>query len=431
MDENALRDMLVRATREEPPMGRLSVNALREGTRLRRRRRVQGATTAAAAAAAVALVGIVPALTTHGKVVKVVKAVKVTAQATGYVAALPDRIVPVNLATDTAGKPIPVASMSYPGLTMAVAPNGRTLYVTSATGLVTPIDTATNEAGPPIDLHLGRLNGFTITPSGTIAYASANTGVDVVDLASGSAQVLTRTPSEGVVVAPNGKFAYVVSPHEVIPIRVATNTELKPIPVTNLSAIVFSPDGRTAYALSQNDKQRPGELIPISTTTNAVGTPIDLGFLAAYVVGVPHSAQAYVEEFPQGPIEPIVPVNLITRTVGTPIDADAVPGLPLTAAPDGKALYLFSIHGAHEVWKLTEISTARNAVVRNIPINGYWPDLFAISPDGSTGFVGTSPNANTAKNPTYRLVPVHLADNKFGRPIQFGHLEPVEMAFAR
>jgi DNA-binding beta-propeller fold protein YncE len=420
MDESGLRDMLERAMREEPPMGQLARTALRTGIRLRRRRRAQSAATAAVAA--VAVIGIVPALTTHGNSAT-------STQGMAYVAAFPDQVVPVNLTTGTAGQSVhvPEINLDLQSTPMAIAPNGRVLYVTGATGLVTPIDTTTNKAGQNIDLHSGPLSGITVAPNGKTAYVIAATGVIPVDLASRRARGLIRTPyATRVVVAPNGKFAYVLGQQDVIPIRVATSAGLRPIPVSWDSGIVFSPDGSTAYALSEHDKQRLGELIPINTTTNAVGKPIYLGFQAHNVVGVPHSGQAYVEADNGS----VVPVNLITRAVGRPIEADAfLTGL--TVAPDGKALYLFSIHAvrAGVVWQLTEISTARNRVVRNISIRGLTVVLFAISPDGRTGFVATA--AGTASNPTWRLVPIHLADNKVGRPVPLGHLEPVEMVFAR
>jgi hypothetical protein len=417
MDESAVRDMLERATREEPPMGQLSLNALRTGIRLRRRRRAQSAATAATAAvAAIAVIGIVPAVTTHGNTAT-------SAQGTAYVAALQNRVVPVNLATETAGQSIHVPQINFDltSTPMAIAPNGRILYVTSHTGLVTPIDTTTNKAGPNINLHRGPLIGITVAPNGKTAYVIAATGVIPLDLASRRAQGLIRTPyATSVVVAPNGKFAYVLGQQDVIPIRVATNAGLRPIPVSWDCGIVFSPDGSTAYALSEHDKQGHSELIPISTTTNAVGKPIYFGFQADYVVGVPHSGQAYVEDESGS----VVPVNLITRAIGRPIKANAF-NTALTVAPDGKALYLLS-EGA--VRQLTEISTARDKVVRKISINRLSFVLFAISPDGRTGFVATT--AGTASDPTWQLVPIHLANDKVGRPVPFGHLVPAEMVFA-
>jgi hypothetical protein len=417
MDENALRDMLERATREEPPMGRLSVNALREGIRIRRRRRAKSAATAAVAA--VAVVGLVPALTTHGNVAA-------GTRATAYVADGANRVQPLNLATDTVGQPTQVANMPLP-TPMATAPNGRTIYVVSATGLVTPISTATSKAGAPLNLHSGPLTGITISPNGKVAYVIAATGVIPVDLVTGKAHRMIRTSyAQSVVVAPNGKFAYVLGQQDVIPIVVATSAGLRPIPVSWDEGIVFPAGSSTAYALSAHDKQRLGELIPISTTTNAVGKPIYLGFWADNVVGVPHSRVAYVEDSNGS----IVPVNLGTRTVGKHIQVNALPER-LILSPDGKALYLFSIQegGAVSAFRLTEISTARDVVVRNISIKGLTLGLLAISLDGRTGFVAAAEGSGIEAR--WQLVPIHLASNKIGTPIQFGHWQPLQVVFTR
>jgi hypothetical protein len=413
MDENALREMLERATREEPPMGRLSVNALREGIRIRRRRRAQSAATAAVAA--VAVIGIVPALTMHGTIAA-------RAAGTAYVAAS-DEVVPVNLATDAAGHAIrvaPTASLAP----MAIAPNGRTVWVTSATGLITPIDTATNKAGRPINLHSGSLTGITITPNSKAAFVIAATGVIQVNLVTGQARGLIRTPyAQSVEVAPNGKFAYVLGQQDVIPIRVANSAEVKPIPVSWDSGLIFSPNGKTAYALSMHDKQRLGELIPINTTTNAVGRPIYLGAQASAAVAIPHSPLAYVRT-DKGPI---VPVNLVTRTVGKPVQVNAFP-TALAVAPNGLAVYVFTIQvvGDGSAYRLTEISTVRNTTVRNIGISDLTAYPFTITPDGRTGFVATAEGYNPG---TWQLVTIHLANNKAGRRIQFGHQRPVQIVF--
>ncbi len=413
MDENALRDMLERATREEPAMGRLPLNALREGVRLRRRRRTQSAATAVAAA--IAVVGIVPALTSHGKIAT-------SASGTAYLATYQGKVVPISLATDTAGQSIHVPEINIGSMPIAAPANGRTLYVSSPAGLITPIDTATNKAGPSINLHAQTLGDIAVAPNGTTAYVIAATGIIPVDLATRRAQGLIRTPTAtSVVVAPNDKFAYVLTAQDVIPIRVATNTGLRPILVPSDSGIVFSPDGRTAYALSQG----LGELIPISTTTNAVGKPIHLGGTPFSVVSVPGSGLAYVlnlEHF-------IVPVDLTTRTVGRPIEAGPNANV-LNIAPDGKAVYVFTVYIVRGMveWQVTEISTARGAVIGNIRINRLQDGPFAISPDGSTGFVVTCAG-NTSI--TCQLVPIRLANNKVGRPIQLGYQQPAEIVFAR
>src|SRR6185437_12019170 len=70
-------------------------------------------------------------------------------------------IVPISAATNRPGKPIHV------GGSMAVAPDGKTLYVSPGAWTI-PISTATNKPGPRI-----HVSGYlTIAPNGKTAYAA-------------------------------------------------------------------------------------------------------------------------------------------------------------------------------------------------------------------------------------------------------------------
>ena len=77
-------------------------------------------------------------------------------------------MTPIDIATNTAGTPIPVGSGPD---AIAITPDGKTAYVvdggaisnTNFNGSVTPIDTATNTAGPAIQVGLGP-DAIAITP---------------------------------------------------------------------------------------------------------------------------------------------------------------------------------------------------------------------------------------------------------------------------
>ena len=53
-------------------------------------------------------------------------------------------MAPIRVATNTAGAPIPVPPQAF---TLAVTPNGKTLYVTAGPNLLIPIRTSTNLPG--------------------------------------------------------------------------------------------------------------------------------------------------------------------------------------------------------------------------------------------------------------------------------------------
>jgi YVTN family beta-propeller protein len=144
-------------------------------------------------------------------------------------------VTPINLATGTPGKPIPVGNEPFG---IAIAPNGKTAYVTNSGGptetggdTVTPINLATNTAGKPI--KVGKYPyGIAITPGGGTAYvangaisAGQVSTVTPIDLTTGKpGKAIKASSGSGVVVSPTGTTAYVSSSgHFVTPISTKTN----------------------------------------------------------------------------------------------------------------------------------------------------------------------------------------------------------------
>jgi DNA-binding beta-propeller fold protein YncE len=56
-------------------------------------------------------------------------------------------VTPIRVTSNTAGAPIAVPPQAF---TLAVTPNGKTLYVTAGPNLLIPIRTSTNVPGTPI-----------------------------------------------------------------------------------------------------------------------------------------------------------------------------------------------------------------------------------------------------------------------------------------
>jgi DNA-binding beta-propeller fold protein YncE len=82
---------------------------------------------------------------------------------TAYVSGLGDAITPISTATNKTGKPIHIRLGIFPAV-IAFTPDGRTAYVATAGGTVTPINTATNRPGKPIRLRYGLPSGIAVTP---------------------------------------------------------------------------------------------------------------------------------------------------------------------------------------------------------------------------------------------------------------------------
>src|SRR5215468_4462901 len=312
MDETTLRRLLEESVAQEPPMGPVAENSLRAGIRLRRRRVMWVAGgVAAAAAVAVAIpvvtgpLGAPPAGRQHG-----------TGQVAVYVGYLSSgSVTPISAGSDTPGKPIKVGKELY---SMAVTPDGKTIYVGRYGRAVTPIATATNTLGKPISL-------------------------------SGAAWAIAVTP--------DGKTAYVGNDRSgtVTPVATATNTPGRPIKVGAWPrAIAITPDGKTAYVADEAS----GTVTPIATATNTPGRPIKVGSTPQAIAITPDGKTAYVANLLSNTVTPIATA---TNTPGRTIE---VPRLPeaIAITPDGKTAYV-------AVWDgVTSIDTATNTRGRLIKV---------------------------------------------------------------
>lgn len=138
---------------------------------------------------------------------------------TVYVSDQPDNtVIPIDVATRTAGAPISVASNPE---AISVTPDGRTVYVVSWSPFdgtkptLTPIASATNAVGAPIALGNAGATQFTIAPDGRTAYLwTWSRQLIPVDLATGAVGN-PLNPGPGpyggatgqVVMSPDGTFA--------------------------------------------------------------------------------------------------------------------------------------------------------------------------------------------------------------------------------
>jgi YVTN family beta-propeller protein len=271
---------------------------------------------------------------------------------TAYVARIGGRVSTFNTATNRQGVAILAASTTE---AVALAPDGKTAYVTDSLGL-TPINTATNVAERPIAVP--NAYAVAITPDGETAYVTdfggptVSTTVTPVNLMTGKREAPITVGSQplAVAIAPDGKTAYVASEFgdSVMPINTATNAPGAPIAIGGSpSAIAITPDGKTAYVADFT----AGAVTPIDLATNTAGTAIAIGTDPDAIAITPDGKTAYVS-WGTGSVTPI---DTATNTAGTPITVGKSPdGIAIT--PDGKTAYVTD-RGASEV---TPIDVATN-----------------------------------------------------------------------
>jgi YVTN family beta-propeller protein len=285
-------------------------------------------------------------------------------------------VVPLNLSTGVAGKPIP-----QPGeaLGIAAAPDGRTVYVTNGmAGTVTPISTVTNKPGRPI-------------PAGS--------------------------SPDAIVIPPGGTTAYVGGTAAVTPINLATGTPGKPIPLPGeAGTIAVAPDGRTIYVTSEGGTSPTGTEIsaitPISTITNRAGTPIVVGDEVGQLAFALDGRIMYAVM--GGTPTSVTPIDTRTGKTQTPVgDISAV-----AVSADGDVAY-FSDTSNDTITPVNPVSGSSDG--NPVPL-GVMPGSMIIEPDGTTAWVLAISTRNYVRPPgtpifpPEEIIPVNLTTGSTGRP---------------
>jgi len=271
-----------------------------------------------------------------------------TAYVVGHLSNGSGTVTPVDLAAGTAGTPIPVGSNAGP---IAIAPDGKTAYVTSVFDGLTPINLATGTASAPIPVAGGAL-GIAITPDGKTAYVTTYSGPGVTPVSlpadSPGTPIATKYGQFlAIAITPDGKTAYVGSQygHMVIPINLATAAPGPPIPVGGSPrAIAITPDGKTAYvAGGPADVGGGGSyLTAITVATNTARKPIPLAGLPQAIAITPDCKTAYVILI--SGTATLTPVSLPAGTVGIPIPLTSG-SYQMALSPDGKTAYVTNYSG--------------------------------------------------------------------------------------
>jgi PKD repeat protein len=201
-------------------------------------------------------------------------------------------VTPIATATERVGRAVTVKSPSA----LAITPDGRTAYVVSDFRALVPIDLATFTAGTPIALA-DEARAVEITPDGALAVVSegqlSGAYVQVVDLATATAEPAVKMfpqpavpvfarPSGDVAIAPDGRTAYVATdPHTadngdfkdagVLTFDIATRTAGAWLPAATFpsatASLVVSGDGGRLFGIvgCRALECLPGMLYELST----------------------------------------------------------------------------------------------------------------------------------------------------------------------
>jgi DNA-binding beta-propeller fold protein YncE len=277
-------------------------------------------------------------------------------------------VVPIDLATSTIGAALPTPysspDKSIP-LAVAIAPDGRFGYVTSAVGaadgsISTKSDAAAMLTG--IDLTHAYLQplmtmmgstfplGVAVSPDSKTVYmtvintdihvGSSAGGVETIDtakdaLVGGGVSSPIDTYPRAIVITPDGKTAYVVvdgtgAGGEVVPIDLANPTNTSQTFITTPDGvaptnIAITRNGKTAYVISSGSSG--GNVLPINLATKTSGNPIPINGNPVGIAISPDGKTAYVTARKTsssgvalvGAIDAVWPIDLTTNTLMAPL----------------------------------------------------------------------------------------------------------------
>ena len=333
-------------------------------------------------------------------------------------------LYPVNLGTDKVGHPI---SIGFGAEAIAITPNGKQVYVADGgyatasslsnyksspvfNGTIVPINLVTGQAGKPISAGFGPI-AIAVTPNGKQAYV-ADMGllgglgrrsfavdgytVDEINTATDRTDGTFRVgPGPGAIaITPNGKWAYVAvtgTPlhvaNYIVPMNLATGKIGKPIH-TGISpmAIAITPNGKWAYVANTGWPQKQGHTVtPVNLATNIPGKPIPVGSAPLSIAITPNGKWAYVANsgYGLGKNFTVTPINLTTNTPGKPITVGPGPTW-VAITPNGKWAYVAdSGRIGNRGKEVTPINIAQNCA--GVPIHiGVSPQAIAIASEPAT-----------------------------------------------
>ena len=250
---------------------------------------------------------------------------------------------------------------------------------------VSVINTATNTALKPITVGLG-VNAIAVTPNGKTVYVSSGARI-----------------TNGMVCGSGGPQT---GANTVTPINTATNEPGRPINVgQSPGAIAITPDGKTAYVLSQRG------VVPVSTATDKPGKPINAGKDLTGIAITPDGKTAYVVSTLSAAVTPIriaTDTALKAIKIGIPPSGYEFPD-QIAITPDSGTAYVSTTAG------VVPIRTATNTVLKLIKV-GNGPGAIAITPDSRTAYVST----------TAGVVPIRTATNTALKLIKVGNGQPAQ-----
>lgn len=209
-----------------------------------------------------------------------------------------DALTVVDPATDTVVRSISLSTPEDPQdnpVRVALSPDGRTGYVTLNGGAVAVVDLA---SGTVTHLVLVGDHAYDIavSPDGSAVYLTTcrPAGLTTIDAATDRITRFTGIGgcSASVAVTPDGSALWVTSDSGLELVDTATGSVAPPLPVAYRSSVVLSPDGRRAYATDAGTDS----VDVLDTSTRSLLAAIPVGASPGSIALSPDGYTAYVSD---------------------------------------------------------------------------------------------------------------------------------------
>ena len=341
----------------------------------------------------------------------------------------------IDTQTNTRGATVPVGQLPTE---IALSPDGSTAYVMNSWSHTVSLVSRATGVLTSHTIKAGRYpGGIAMTPSGNRVFIArtpndATGSVLPVKTATGVPGTAVYPPKQQghilyrIAVSPNGRKVFAEerslsgSWEGLLPIRTAGDRAGAPIKAGQwpygIVSMVFTPDSKTLYVLSTNDKK--ALLTPIQTATGKVGTPIKVWTPVVDMVMSPDGRYIYISDYYHSIVTVIrTSTNSIVKRI--PVNY----AMALAMAPDGKTLYAGAAAPGTGTGEVIPISTASNTAGAPITVS---PDgdvtAIAVTPDGSAVYAALGFNDE--------VVPIDIATQTAQTPIPVG-VHPALLALAK
>jgi len=298
-----------------------------------------------------------------------------------------------------------------------------TLALAGASTTPSPAHPAGAAAAPPPTAYVTNNGSNTVTAINTVT----NKAYGTIKVGSSPGNIL---------IAPNGKTAYIAGSTGVTPVSTITHKAGKLIAIKYGAVnMAITPDGKTLYVTNFSWYTRDNTVIPVSTATGKVGKPITwqpgAEWGASPLLVTPNGKTLYVAST----LGTVTAISTATNKAGKPITfgGQAENGAVYMAiTPNGKTLYAFGSGPYGPGNTVTPISTATNKAGKPITV-GQWPVAIVVTPNGKTVYVastGSGPTGCFMKSPQCgparptsvpaTVTPISTATNRPGKAITLG-----------